>query len=66
MTENKKVELSEDSLKEIAKAIALADMAAQAPKEKNPRIPMVEDELYHKAMKEGIEKYNAMKEEGKI
>lgn len=61
-----KVKLTDEEIEGIAKAIALADMAARAPKEKNPRIPMVEDELYHRAMKEGIAKYEAMKAEGKI
>lgn len=61
-----KVKFTDEEIKGIAKAIALADMAARAPKEKNPRIPMVEDELYHRAMKEGIAKYKALKAEGKI
>lgn len=64
--ENKKVTLSPSEIEGIAKAIAIADIAAHAPKERNPRIPMVEDELYHRAMKEGIAKYNALKAEGKI
>ena len=64
--ESEKVTFSSTEIQGIAKAIALADMAARAPKEKNPRIPMVEDELYHRAMKEGVAKYNSMKAEGKI
>lgn len=66
MNDNKKVTFSDREIEGIAKAIALADLAARSPKEQNPRIPMVEDELYHRAMKEGIAKYNALKAEGKI
>ena len=66
MDDNKKVTFSDREIEGIAKAIALADLAARSPKEKNPSIPMVEDELYHRAMKEGIAKYNALKAEGKI
>lgn len=66
MDDNKKVTFSDREIEGIAKAIALADLAAHSPKERNPRIPMVEDELYRRAMKEGIAKYNALKAEGKI
>ena len=66
MDDNKKVTFSDREIEGIAKAIALADLAARSPKEKNPSIPMVEDELYRRAMKEGIAKYNALKAEGKI
>ena len=47
MAATKKIVLSEDSLTYISKAIALADMAARAPKEKNPSIPMTKDESYY-------------------
>ena len=66
MDDNKKVKFSNREIEGIAKAIALADLAARSPKEKNPSNPMVEDELYRRAMKEGIAKYNALKAEGKI
>ena len=41
-----KMTLQETSIKEIAKAFALADFAARTPREFNPHIPMVKDELY--------------------
>lgn len=66
MDDKEKVKFSDEEIEGIAKAIALADLAARSPKEKNPSIPMVEDELYRRAMKEGIAKYNALKAEGKI
>lgn len=66
MDDKEKATFSDREIEGIAKAIALADLAARSPKELNPHIPMVEDELYHRAMKEGIAKYNALKAEGKI
>ena len=42
----KKMALQEISIKEIAEAFALADFAARTPREFNPHIPMVKDELY--------------------
>lgn len=47
MATTKKIVLSEDSLNQISKTIALADMAARAPKEQNPSIPMTKDERYY-------------------
>ena len=66
MDDKEKATFSDREIEGIAKAIALADLAARSPKEKKPSIPMVEDELYHRAMKEGIAKHNALKAEGKI
>ena len=66
MEAKEKVQFTDEEIEGIAKAIALAELANRAPKEKNPSIPMVEDELYHRAMKEGIAKYKTLKEEGKI
>ncbi len=66
MDDKEKATFSDREIEGIAKAIALADLAARSPKERNPHIPMVEDEPYHRAMKEGIAKYNALKAEGKI
>ncbi len=66
MEVKEKVKFTDEEIEGIAKAIALADMAARAPKEKNPRISMVEDELYHRAMTNGIAKYNELEAEGKI
>ena len=40
MDDNKKVTFSDREIEGIAKAIALADLAARSPKEKNPSIPM--------------------------
>lgn len=64
--ENKKVTLSPSEIEGIAKAIAIADIAAHAPKEKNPSIPMTKDERYYRALEEGMKKYYALKAEGKI
>lgn len=47
---NKKVTLQEESIREIAEAFALADLAARTPRESNPHIPMVKDELYKLAL----------------
>ncbi len=66
MEAKEKVQFTDEEIEGIAKAIALAELANRAPKERNPRIPMVEDELYHRAMKEGIAKYKTLKAEGKI
>lgn len=66
MAAKEKVQFTDEEIEGIAKAIALAELANRSPKEKNPRIPMVEDELYHRAMKEGIAKYKTLKAEGKI
>ena len=66
MEAKEKVQFTDEEIEGIAKAIALAELANRSPKEKNPRIPMVEDELYHRAMKEGIAKYKTLKAEGKI
>lgn len=66
MEAKEKVQFTDEEIEGIAKAIALAELANRAPKEKNPSIPMVEDELYHRAMKEGIAKYKTLKAEGKI
>ena len=66
MDEKEKATFSDREIEGIAKAIALADLAARSPKERNPRIPMAEDDLYRRAMQEGIDKYNALKAEGRI
>lgn len=66
MEAKEKVQFTDEEIEGIAKAISLAELANRSPKEKNPRIPMVEDELYHRAMKEGIAKYKTLKAEGKI
>lgn len=66
MEAKEKVQFTDEEIEGIAKAIALAELANRSPKEKNPSIPMVEDELYHRAMKEGIAKYKTLKAEGKI
>ena len=56
-TTRKKVKFSDEEIEGIAKAIALADLAARSPKEKNPSIPMVKDEFYYKALAEVKKKY---------
>ena len=53
MDENEKDEkavFSDREIEGIAKAIALADLAARSPKEKNPSIPMTKDEHFYKAI----------------
>ena len=54
---DKKAVFSDHEIEGIAKAIALADIAARSPKERNPRIPMVKDEFYYKALAEVKKKY---------
>ena len=46
--------------------IALADMAARSPKEKNQSIPMTKDERYYQSLEKGLNEYKKQKEEGKI
>ena len=46
--------------------LSLADISSSAPKERNPRIPMQKDELFDSALKNGIDKYNALKTKGEI
>ena len=48
--ESEKVTFSSTEIQGIAKAIALADMAARAPKENNPSIPMTKDAHFYKAI----------------
>ena len=50
MDEKEKAVFSDREIEGIAKAIALADMAARSPKEKNPSIPMTKDEHFYKAI----------------
>lgn len=38
--------MKKESIREIAQVLALADIAARTPREFNPHIPMVKDELY--------------------
>lgn len=62
--ENEKVRLSDKEIEELAKFIALGEMAARAPKERDPHIPMVKDEFYYKAMEKAMEKYEKLKAQG--
>ena len=66
MENKKKVTFSDREIEGIAKAIALADLAARSPKEKNPSIPMTKDDRYYRALENGMKKYNALKAKGKI
>lgn len=50
MDDKEKVTFSDSEIEGIAKAIALADLAARSPKEKNPSIPMAKDEHFNKAV----------------
>ena len=54
MDDNKKVTFSDREIEGIAKAIALADLAARSPKEKNPSIPMTKDESRRQNLMYGI------------
>ena len=47
---DEKAVFSDREIEGIAKAIALADLAARSPKEKNPSIPMTKDEHFYKAI----------------
>ncbi len=63
---NEKAVFSDREIEGIAKAIALADMAARSPKEKNPNIPMTKDKRYYQSLEKGLKEYEKLKEEGKI
>lgn len=63
---DEKAVFSDREIEGIAKAIALADLAARSPKEKNPSIPMTKDERYYQSLKKGLKEYKKLKEEGKI
>lgn len=66
MDNDKKVEFSDREIDGIAKAIALAELAACSPKEKDPSIPMTKDDRYYQSLENVMKKYNALKAEGKI
>ena len=63
---DEKAVFSNREIEGIAKAIALADMAARSPKEKNLSIPMTKDERYYQSLEKGLKEYEKLKEEGKI
>ena len=50
MDDKEKATFSDREIEGIAKAIALADLAARSPKEKNPSIPMAKYEHFNKAV----------------
>lgn len=50
MDDKEKVKFSDEEIEGIAKAIALADLAARSPKEKNPSVSMTKDEHFYKAI----------------
>lgn len=58
MEAKEKVQFTDEEIEGIAKAIALAELANRAPKEKNPSIPMTKDVLYYKALAEVKKKYS--------
>lgn len=60
MDDNKKVTFSDREIEGIAKAIALADLAARSPKEKNPSIPMTKDDRYYRALEKRNEKVQCL------
>lgn len=66
MADKKTVSLSDEEIKQLGTVLAVAKMAADASKEINPRIPMQKDELFDSALKNGIDKYNALKTKGEI
>ena len=66
MADKKTVSLRNEEIKQLGTVLAVAKMAADAPKENNPRIPMQKDELFNSALKNGIDKYNALKTKGEI
>ena len=63
---DEKAVFSDREIEGIAKAIALANLAARSPKEKNPSIPMTKDERYYQSLEKGLKEYEKLKEEGKI
>lgn len=66
MTNKKNISLNDEEIKQLGIALSLADISSSAPKERNPRIPMQKDELFDSALKNGIDKYNALKTKGEI
>ena len=66
MADKKTVSLSDEEIKQLGTVLAVAKMAADAPKAINPRIPMQKDELFNSALKNGIDKYNILKAKGEI
>lgn len=48
MDDNEKVTFTDREIEGMAKAIALADLAARSPEEKNPSIPMTKDKTFTK------------------
>lgn len=59
MEAKEKVQFTDEEIEGIAKAIALAELANRAPKEKNPSIPMIKDTLYYEALAEIKKKYSS-------
>ena len=59
MEAKEKVQFTDEEIEGIAKAIALAELANRAPKERNPRIPMIKDALYYEALAEIEKKYSS-------
>lgn len=59
MAAKEKVQFTDEEIEGIAKAIALAELANRAPKEKNPSIPMIKDALYYEALAEIKKKYSS-------
>lgn len=66
MTNKKTISLNDEEIKQLGIALSLADISSSAPKERNPHIPMQKDELFDSALKNGIDKYNALKTKGEI
>lgn len=54
---DEKAVFSNREIEGIAKAIALADLAARSPKEKNPSIPMTKDKRYYQSLEKGLKEY---------
>ena len=61
MANKKIVHLNSEEIKQLGTTLAVAKIAAESPKERNPRIPMKEDALFRSALKNGLAKYNLLK-----
>lgn len=66
MANRKIVHLNNEEIKQLGATLAIAKIAAESPKERNPRIPMKEDALFRRALKKGLAQYTLLKANGEI
>lgn len=66
MANRKIVHLNNEEIKQLGATLAIAKIAAESPKERNPRVPMKEDALFRRALKNGLAQYTLLKANGEI